>query len=136
MRGRRADNEAIHAANGPDRLWRDRRISDGKEGAVGLAVQSQELSDDASAFDRLAAIIDEVVAKLHAPAMSGDALAGAELGPANAAFEDLWQRCSRDLTVLAESIQHLSATVRNAADVYRQTDDAVASAARRYAGGL
>ena len=103
---------------------------------MGLAVQSQELSDDASAFDRLAAIIDEVVARLHAPATNGDALAGVELGPANAAFEDLWRRCSHDLTVLAESVQHLSATVRNAADVYRQTDDAVASAARRYVGDL
>lgn len=84
----------------------------------------------ASAFDRLATDIDHLVANLRAPTVAGDALAGPELRPAEAAFIDLWGRCARDLSTLAKSVRQVAATLRAAADVYRQTDAAVASDAQ------
>ena len=98
---------------------------------MGLTVNPAELGDDAAAFDRIAAVVDDMVAHLWAPTMAADALAGPELRPAELAFEELWQRCSRDLTALAESVRHLSATVRSAGDLYERTDQAVATDARR-----
>lgn len=107
---------------------------DGSDG-LSFAVQADELDHDASAFDRLAENVDGVIARLSYPT-SAHALVGPELGPAQAGFEDLWQRCSRDLTDLASSARQLAATVRAAADIYRSTDDAVASDSRKLARGL
>lgn len=103
---------------------------------MGFEVRTDELRDDASAFDRLAAQIDDMVAHLCAPVLSGDALAGPELGPVEAAFEELWQRSCRDLTSIAGSVRHLSAAVRGASAMYEEADSDVASKARRLIRGV
>ena len=95
-------------------------------------MEFDELADQGPTFDRVAADIDDLVAHLAVPALAGDALAGPELGTAEAAFEDLWQRCASDLTALADSVRLLSATMRSSVDLFQQTDNGVASDARAF----
>lgn len=103
---------------------------------MSIAVRANALDDNASALEQVAATLDDMLANIQTPAISGGALAGVEMQDVEAAFEDLWRRCARDLTTRAEAARRVSATVRGAAEAYRETDGAVASKARMLARGL